>query len=347
MPRHSETVGADCGGMRLADYLQRRWPRADRVVLRRMVLNGDITVNRFNAKLQQRLKPGDHLDLAWPEGGVPERRCGEAAQSASLRVLCDRPFGVVVDKPSGVYTVPDRQGRDQGVHGMLTELGPGRDLRIAHRLDRDTSGCLALAAGLDAARFFDQVFRDGLVHKEYVALVHGRVSRDQFEITRHLGPDPRRQGYVVPVAAGTKKSRSAHTEVVVEERFRAHTLVRMVPKTGRGHQLRVHMQSCGHPIVGDGPYGGRPLRLSEIKPGYKLRKGVEERPLVSRLFLHAERLRVPSPASVDVAIDGDAMDVTAPLPRELDVALAKLRRFSGAQRASGHGPDEWPQGEES
>jgi len=336
--RHSETIGTDSKGMRLTDYLQQRWPHADRVLLRRLVLGGSISVNRSEARLEQRLKPADFLEIEWPpewtDGppGPPARRRAPSVGSGTgggLEVLWEGPAALVVLKPAGVYTVPDRHGKDAGVHGMLESLRPGEDLRIAHRLDRDTSGCLALARGLEAARYLDAAFRDGAVSKEYLALVHGSVARDAFEIRRHLGPDPRRQGYVVTVAEGTKRSRPAWTEVVVEQRFRAYTLVRLFPKTGRGHQLRVHLQSCGHPIVGDTAYGGRPLMLSSFKVGYKARRGVEERPLVGRMFLHAERLVLPAPETVGFDLDGGAADVRAPLPADLRVGLEKLRRFGG------------------
>jgi RluA family pseudouridine synthase len=211
---------------------------------------------------------------------------------------------------------------------MLPELRPDDDLRIAHRIDRWTSGCLVLAKGLEGARWLDRCFRGRTVDKEYLALVEGVLRRDAFAIRRALGPDRRRPGKVTVVADGEKRSREAHTDVEVVERFGSHTLVRARPRTGRGHQIRAHLRSIGHPIVGDVDYGSKgPLLLSSVKRGYKARPGTVERPLLDRMFLHALRIAVPSPDG------GEPVRAEAPLPAELQVVLDKLRRF--AQRAAG------------
>jgi RluA family pseudouridine synthase len=224
-----------------------------------------------------------------------------------------------------VPTVPDRSGREGGVHGLLERLRPAGDLRIVHRLDRDTSGCLLLAKGLLAARHFDLQFREGRVHKTYVALVHGVPAAERFTIDAWLGPDRRRPGKVVAAAAAARGFRAACTEVVRRRAFSQYALLELHPRTGRGHQLRVHLQSVGHPIVGDRDYGGEPLLLSGLKAGYKLRKGVRERPLADRMFLHAERV-----AFTD--LDGTAVEVEAPLPPDLTTTLQKLERFDQGRR---------------
>ncbi len=154
--------------------------------------------------------------------------------------------------------------------------------------------------------------------------MEGRVARSRFEVKKSLGPDSSRPGKVVVMREGAKRSRAARTEIEVEERFRRHTLVRVRPRTGRGHQIRVHLQSIGHPIVGDVAYGSSgPLLLSSFKPDYKQRRGVTETPVLARTFLHAERIAVPMP-------DGEAsLCACAPLPDDLARALRQLRRFAG------------------
>jgi RluA family pseudouridine synthase len=250
--------------------------------------------------------------------------------AAALTVLGENPLCLCVDKPAGLPTIPDRAGRTRGVHGLLVDLRPEDDLRVAHRLDRDTSGCLALAKGLEGARWLDEAFRGGHVLKEYLALVEGRVARGRFVVDKALGPDPKRPGKVVTVGDGSKRSRSARTEVEIEERFARHTLLRIRPRTGRGHQIRVHLRSIGHPIVGDVDYGASgPLFLSSFKAGYKLRPGVPEQPLLERMFLHAEHLRLPMP-------EGWApLDVRAPVPDDLARVLRQLTRFSSLERRRG------------
>src|SRR5690606_20492332 len=148
-------------------------------------------------------------------------------------VLAEHPLCLVVGKPAGVPTVPDRSGREPGVHGRLADLRPGEDLRIAHRLDRDTSGCLVLARGLEGARWLDAQLRAGAIAKHYLALVEGEVRRRAFSVQRALGPDPRRPGKVIVVRDGSKRSRPALTEFAVEEPFAGYTLLRAEPRTGR------------------------------------------------------------------------------------------------------------------
>jgi 23S rRNA pseudouridine955/2504/2580 synthase len=221
--------------------------------------------------------------------------------------------------------VPDRSGRDRGLHGLLTELRPDADLRIVHRLDRDTSGCLLLGKGLAAAQHFDAQFQAGLVQKTYVALVQGVPARDEFTIEAWLGPDRRRPGKVVASRTEQPGFRAAHTLVRCRATFAGHALLELQPTTGRSHQLRVHLQSVGHPIVGDADYGGEELLLSRLKPGYKLRKGVAERPLTPRMFLHAERLSFRD-------LDGSAVAVETPLPEDLAVAKKQLEAFGERRR---------------
>ncbi|MBK8976379.1 MAG: RluA family pseudouridine synthase [Planctomycetes bacterium] len=332
-------VDEELGGIRLQDFLERTWPQADRRALRRLVADGRVTVNRMPAELRQKLFSGDLVELALPAGQTAPpawspRSDGAAAGPAVERlpaVLAEADFCLVVDKPPGVPTLADRAGKSKGVHGMLCALRPGEDLRVAHRLDRDTSGCLALARDLDAARWLDLQFREGRVRKEYLALVEGVVGRDAFEVRKHLGPDRRRPGKVRVVREGTKGARSAHTEVEVLERFRAHTLLRVRPRTGRGHQIRVHLRSAGHPIVADVDYGAKgPLLLSAIKPGYKARFGTLEAPLLARMFLHASRIEIPCPPGSAI----DVLAVDCPLPADLQLALDKLRHFA-RQRGGG------------
>ncbi len=324
--RQTLTVSEDAHGVRLQEYLQGRWPRADRAQLRELVRDGAVRVNYDDARGDQKLGTGDLVTVDLPKNGLREHV--RRTRGRQLSVLLENEHCLVVAKPAGMPSVPDRAGKDSGVHGELESLRPGDDLRIAHRLDRDTSGCLLIARGLEAARWFDECFRGGRVKKEYVALVEGRLARPRVEIRRALGPDPRRPGYVTVVADGTKKSRSAHTDVEVLERFRDHTLLVLRPTTGRGHQLRAHLRSIGHPIVGDVKYGAQgPLLLSRIKRGYKARAGAIETPLLDRFFLHARRLTVPMPEG-----DGAEIDVTAPLPDDLELALSKVRRFASTDR---------------
>ncbi|MBX3461695.1 MAG: RluA family pseudouridine synthase [Planctomycetes bacterium] len=321
VPAEQIPVDEALAGARLVDFLERICPGCRRADLRWLVAAGRVTVNGMPIGAQQRLRPGDLVGL--DRGDLAGRTQTTAAPLPP--VLFASPTVLVVDKPPGLPTVPDRSGRQPAVHDVLAQLRPGGDLRIVHRLDRDTSGCLLLGDGLAAARHFDQQFRGGAVRKTYVALVDGVPAADQFAIDAWLGPDPRRPGKVVSSAAPGRGRREAHTLVTVRRRFARHALVGLQPTTGRGHQLRVHLASVGHAIVHDADYGGQPLLLSSLKSDYKLRRGVAERPLLRRMFLHAERIEFED-------VDGARIDVRAPLPADLELAVQKLDVHGGRRR---------------
>jgi RluA family pseudouridine synthase len=265
-----------------------------------------------------RLRSGDVVQIE--RDGLAPRPESPAPVPA---VLHESASVLVIAKPAGVVTVPDRSGREAGVYALLPELGA--DVRIVHRLDRDTSGCLLLGKGLTAAQHFDVQFRTGAVHKTYVALVDGLPLQDAFSIDAWLGSDRRRPGKVVTASAPGRGLREAHTDVLVRRRFRQHALLELRPRTGRSHQLRAHLASVGHAIVGDLDYGGRDLLLSALKGDYKLRRGVAERPLLRRMFLHAERI-------VFDDVDGARVDVSAPLPADLTIAVQKLESYDRRRR---------------
>lgn len=312
-------------GIRLLDLLARERPAAPREH-RQWLAAGEVRVNGSPCLHDKRLRAGDVVEVAAAAAATPrtDGRRRPAAQALPA-VLFESASALVIAKAPGVPTVPDRSGADAGVHGMLAALRPGADLRIVHRLDRDTSGCLLLAKGLAAARHFDAAFRHGRVQKTYLALVHGVPARDAFTIDAWLGPDRRRPGKVLAADRALPGFRSARTDVRVQRAFGSHALLELHPTTGRGHQLRVHLQSVGHPIVGDRDYGGAPLLLSALKSGYKRRVGVVERPLTPRLFLHAAALRFDD-------LDGADVRVTAPLPDDLAPALRQIAAHDPPRR---------------
>ncbi len=311
-------VERELAGVRLTDLLVRARPRTHRVDLRQLLASGEISVNGQICVHDRRMRTGDVVQMR----REPPRRPPPARAIPTPDVLCETDGAVVVAKPAGLPTVPDRAGHSPGVHGLLRAWRPDDDLRIVHRLDRDTSGCLILAKGPHAARHFDQLLRARRVRKTYVALVAGAPPSDAFAVDAWLGPDRRRPGKVTWSADGRAGFREAHTDVRVRRRFRRHALLELSPTTGRGHQLRVHLQSVSMPIVADDDYGGEPLLLSELKPDYRRRKGVAERPLLQRMFLHAERVLFED-------VDGAAVDVAAPLPEDLAVALRHVEKHGG------------------
>lgn len=313
-------------GTRLEDFLQERWPEAQRRFLRGLLEGGQVQVNGGEATARTRLRRDDLVlvNLPCAPRDLPRHAPEDRVEVA---VLYEDAQCLVVDKPAGIPAIPDREGRSRGLLAILRDRYPDQDLRIVHRLDQDTSGCLILAKGLAAARDFDGLFRVGKVEKRYLALVEGVVRWDERRVDRALGPDPRRPGKVRVVEAGSKGSREAVTGFRLLERFRDHSLLEVRPVTGRGHQIRVHLAFTGHPIVADRDYSPQDsLLLSAIKPRYKARKGVAERPLLRRMFLHAAGLRWQLPGA-------DTVEARAELPADLTIVLDKLRRFAAPRRS--------------
>jgi len=322
-------VEDDLRGVQLVDLLARELPKAHHAALRQLIGSGSVRVNGEVCLSSRRLRRGDVVTVE--AAAVPQ--FAPPPTAALPTVLYASAAAMVVQKPAGMTVVPDRSGKERGLHGLLPQLRPGGDLRVVHRLDRDTSGCLLLADGLEAARHFDRQFRDGAVAKVYLGLVQGVPSADEFSITAWLGPDPARPGKVISSAVERKGFRAAHTDVRVRTRYGRGALLELRPRTGRGHQLRVHLQSVGLSLAGDRDYGGEPLLLSAWKRGYKLRAGVAERPLLERMFLHALSLSFDDPAD-DPAVHAAPLRVTveAPLPDDLAMALQKLERFDESRR---------------
>jgi 23S rRNA-/tRNA-specific pseudouridylate synthase len=155
--------------------------------------------------------------------------------------------------------------------------------------------------------------------KRYVALVQGAPSEQRFEVNAALAAHPVRIG---EIRVDTKRGKRARTRFEVLERFAGWTLLRCEPLTGRTHQIRVHLRHARLPIVGDELYGGKPLLLSRLKPGYRLKPGHTERPLLNRVALHGEELILPHP------VGNETVKIVAPWPKDLTVAVKYLRQFA-------------------
>lgn len=317
-------VERDLAGVRLHDLLSKSRPDVHRTEIRQLIANGDVSVNGEVCLHDRKLHVGDVVMLAAPlvERAAPTRASATAKQ-ALPEVLIETASALVVNKPTDVPCAGT--GGASGVLGDLRKARPEDDLRVVHRLDRQTSGCLLLAKGLDASRHFELESREGRIEESYVALVTGVPAQDQQDIDAWLGPDRRRPGMVVVGDRERSGYREARTAVCVRQRFLRHALVELRPSTSRGHQLRVHLSSIGHAIVCDEGYGGERLLLSRLKPDYKMRPGVVERPLLQRMFLHAERV-----AFVDV--DGNNVVAEAPMPEDLAVALRHVEKHTSTRR---------------
>lgn len=237
----------------------------------------------------------------------------------NLEILYEDQDLVVVNKPAGIPVIPDRFNTEAPCINKMLEVQLGQRVWVVHRLDRDTSGVLCLALNEQAHRYMSQQFQDHQVGKFYAGLVHGRVMQESATIEAAIAEHPTVKGKMVV----NRKGKPSITDYKVVSRWPLHTLLQFRIHTGRTHQIRVHMQSIGHPIVADRLYGdGKPFLLSGIKKKYKLSgKDEEERPLLQRLALHAYRLMFLKEDGTEVVVD-------APLPKDIAACVSQLNKHN-------------------
>lgn len=250
---------------------------------------------------------------------------------------------IAFDKPSGLLIAPDRWDKKRANLMAIVHERFGHHVANVHRLDADTSGVLLCTKDKVALDFMSGQFQSKTAKKTYLALCNVppaveamkvvKPARDEadrlpaeFTIDLALGEDEEQPGRMRVFKR--RGGKPALTDFRTLERYhdrrgRAFAWVECSPRTGRTHQLRVHLMAAGAPILND-PFYGAPdiaLKLSDLKRGYKGRE--EERPLIARLALHASALTVTHP------VTREPVTITAPLPKEFDVALKNLRRFGG------------------
>ncbi|MCB0525442.1 MAG: RluA family pseudouridine synthase [Lewinellaceae bacterium] len=226
---------------------------------------------------------------------------------------------LVVSKPAGLLTIPDRSGKGESLHGALSQRF-GK-VFIVHRLDRETSGILCFARNESTHRHLSMQMEKHTADKYYMALIDGVLHHEEGEIDKPIGEHPGVPGKM----AIRMNGKPSLTFYRVAERFKHFTLAEVLLKTGRTHQIRVHFQSMGYPLAVDALYGRRSsFLLSEIKGrAYKSGKfSEEERPIMERTSLHATRLRINHPET------GERMEFTSELPKDFSALLKQMRKWN-------------------
>jgi 23S rRNA pseudouridine1911/1915/1917 synthase len=306
-------------GERLDAFLARHFPRHSRMQLRKVIAGGGVTVDEGGCKVAYRLKAGQRVAVFLPE--MPT--AGPQPENIPLQVLYEDEHLIVVNKPAGMVVHPARGHWSGTLVSALAyhfrELsgagGPHRP-GIVHRLDRDTSGVMVVAKSDRIHYALAEQFEKRSTEKEYFAITSGVPDRDRDRIEQPIGLHPH-QREKMAIRTRHPTSREAVTFFEVLERFDGFAALKVLPKTGRTHQIRVHLAHVGSPILCDRLYGGR----AKLTRGELSRRLEDEEVLLARQALHARRIRITHPAS------GQPIEFAAPLPEDLQRVLAALRQY--------------------
>lgn len=316
------TVEARAHGWRVDHYLCRLFPNYSRGLFQKAIEQQHVLLNGLPVKASRRVRINDRISVRLPE--QPDETL--AAEDIPLTVLYEDDALVVINKAADMVTHPGKahyrgtlaaalQFHFDRLSDVAGQLRPG----IVHRLDRDTTGVIVVAKDNQVHHRLSAQFEQRAVTKEYRAIVKGVVSPDDGLIETHLKVHPRVREKMIVCPPGDR-TRSAVTRFEVLERFRGFSYVRLLPRTGRTHQLRVHLRHIGHPIVADRLYGGHAeLRLSELAA--HLTNAPEDVTLIGRQALHAARLTFRHP------LTEQPLECAAPLPEDMQRTLDALRRY--------------------
>ncbi|MBT8084436.1 MAG: RluA family pseudouridine synthase [Woeseia sp.] len=295
------TITADDADQRIDNFLRRHLPGVPKSRVYRFLRRGEVRVNGGRVRADHRLQTGDvvrippaHINKAAP----PPARSRVDDLAAS--VIFEDKYLLVINKPGGV-AVHGGSGISHGVVELLRAARPQfKDLSLVHRLDRETSGCLVLAKRRSALRALHQLFREGRVEKNYLALVAGDWQQGEQLIDAPLLVTNRRGGERHVVVATDGKA--AKTRVKLSRAYGNYSLMQCQPLSGRTHQIRVHLAAAGHPIAGDERYGNPDVNARAHAHG------------LQRLFLHAQSISFPD-------LNGNEQHFVAPLADDLESFL--------------------------
>jgi len=307
----SFTVPEESAGQRLDAFLAEHIQSWSRSRLQRLIDDGDVIVNGRAAKPSYKLRASDQVDVeltALPLASfTPEDRPVEIVYEDDDLVVVNKPSGMIVHPAAGVAS--GTLANALAFHFQKLSSGGGKARPgIVHRLDKDTSGLLVVAKTENAHEDLANQFREREVFKAYVALVHGQVEKDRGEIDQPIARDPRNRTRMAVVRGG----RPALSLYRVRQRFDRFTLLNVELKTGRTHQIRVHLAWLKHPVVSDETYGGGRDK-TVVDPVVRSRIAK-----LGRQFLHAEQLGFRHPRTHEFK------KFVAPLPDVLREFLDEL-----------------------
>ena len=327
--RRSVSVPKDAAGQRLDQFLTLQMEGVSRSRIQLLLEQGDVVLDGARPKASYKLRGGESIVITGEPRPAPLKAI---AEDIPLNVVYEDKDLAVIDKPAGMMVhagsgaTDDARSRGTLVNALLHRFralsSTGGELRpgIVHRLDKETSGLIIVAKNDRTHAALARKFSGREIRKTYFALVHGAVERAKGTIDAPIGRDPVRRTRMTTRVHENSRSAVSHYEVLrrLETRFGKFTLVRVRIETGRTHQIRVHMASIGHPVVGDTLYGAaRQLSTRALESGRESRV-VREDLRLGRNFLHAAELAFTHP------LTGKALTLTSPLPEELEAFLQRL-----------------------
>jgi len=297
---------------RLDIFLRGKFPAASRSILQRLIEQGHIRVNGQSTKVTHAPHAGEEIEVHWPDARPAEAQ----PEYIPLEILFEDKSLLVINKPAGLVVHPAAGHEEHTLvnallhhcAGSLSGIGGVARPGIVHRLDKDTSGCLVVAKNDETHLSLSKQFAARTVEKLYDALVIGALARESGEIHAAIARHPTHRKRMAVHAGGA--GRAAHTSYRVVERFAHATHAEAEIHTGRTHQIRVHFQHLGHPLVGDETYGAKSNQKFAELAGYT----------APRVLLHARKLSFLHPHT------GKLVKFEAPLPADFKQALKFLRR---------------------
>jgi 23S rRNA pseudouridine1911/1915/1917 synthase len=331
------TVALDDAGQRLDQYLAAQLPDVSRARVQQLIAKGGVLIADAPAKASLRLKGGERVTVQGPPQAPPLRAM---AEEIPLDIVYEDEDLAIVNKPAGMMVhagagaTEDARNRGTLVNALLHHFGTlsevGGELRpgIVHRLDRATSGLMVVAKNDLAHRKLAEQFSRRDVHKTYMALIHGWPKKDHGTIRDSISRDVQRR-----IRMTTRRSggREAVTHYLVQRKldtpYGKFALLEVKIETGRTHQIRVHMSSVGHPVVGDALYGA--ARELRVQSGKLRATGAPAVLTLERNFLHSAALELTHPKT------GAVLKFSCGLPLELEDFLGKLTANEGLGRHSG------------
>lgn len=301
------TISEEDAGQRIDNYLLRICKGVPKSHVYRILRSGEVRVNKGRIDQLYRLNEGDIVRI--PPIRIAEKTDTSRVPAAEFAIIFEDNHLLVIDKPAGV-AVHGGSGVSFGVIEQLRAARPdAKFLELVHRLDRETSGLLLLAKKRTALTNLHEQMRDGLTDKRYLTMVAGdwKNARQHIKLPLHKYTTADGERRVAVSADGM----ASHTVFTLLKKFKDFALLEAELKTGRTHQIRVHLSSSGFPIVGDDKYGDFALNRALLKAG-------EQRGALKRMFLHAHQITFTHPDS------GKIMTLNAPLAAECERFLVSL-----------------------